>query len=572
MQRIAVQQFFFVLFLLCGYNLMGQCAPDSLDMTNKFTFNPAGMPSTSGVKYNDIWGYVDEYGNEYAIVGNVDSILVFNVTDVDNVTKVGAVAPGGRCLWRDFKVFGTRAYGSSEGSGCAEGLVVLDLSTLPDSFSIESIINTHWTKAHNIFIDVPAERLYCVGSNTVSEGMIILDLGADPANPPVLKKVKMDTLPGQNVNNNYYIHDIFVRNSIAYASHGNLGYIVWDVNDLKNIKRLGAYFDLPNSGDVSYVHSSWNTDDENWAYVATEIGNRKIYVMDQTELFDSDPDTDEIKLDTTWKEPLLDCGETPRTNNVPHNPYVKDDVLYISYYQDGVQLLDVSTPDSIYRIGYYDLSDNTTYNGTTANWGVFPFFPSGTIIATDTETGFHVLRYEQQVPLDLLSFDAKLMDRDQVQLFWNIANAINVRQFEIEHSTDGIHFEKIGVVDYLEDVYSFKFKSKVENLGTNYYRLKIIDYNGKFEYSEIRKILVDHHMSFQIVPNPFLGKTTISTGLDAEYVIKVYNQVGVLVHSETTTRGKVHSLDLESLPNGIYMIQLKTRFGTSSTKLMVKQD
>lgn len=572
MKLIDVQQLVIVISLFLGNWCMAQCPPDSLDMVNKYTFNPAGMPSTSGVKYNDIWGYVDEDGNEYAIVGNVDSIIVFNVTDVDNVIKVGAVAPGGRCLWRDFKVFGTRAYGSSEGGGCSEGLVVLDLSTLPSSFSIESIINTHWTKAHNIFIDVPAERLYCVGSNTVNEGMIILDLGADPANPPVLKKIKLDTLPGENPSEYYYIHDIFVRNSVAYASHGNLGYIVWDVTDVDSITRMGAYFDLPNSGDVSYVHSSWNTNDENWAYVATEIGNTKIYVMDQRELFDGDLATNEIKLDTTWKEPLLDCGDTPRTNNVPHNPYIKDDILYISYYQDGVQLLDVSEPDSIYRIAYYDLSDNSSYNGTTANWGVFPFFPSGTIIATDTETGFHVLRYEQLVPLDLLSFDAELVDRQNVSLSWNIANAINVMRFDLEHSSDGVHFTKIGEIDFLEDVSSFQYTHNASGLGTNYYRLKIIDYNGKFEFSEIRKIQIDNHASFQIFPNPFSGETTIRMGVSTSYIIEIYNQMGVLMHTEHTPKQKVHTLDLKHLPNAIYFIKMKSEFGTSSSKLMVKKD
>jgi Secretion system C-terminal sorting domain len=80
------------------------------------------------------------------------------------------------------------------------------------------------------------------------------------------------------------------------------------------------------------------------------------------------------------------------TNSIAHNPFIREDLLFISYYHDGVQVYNISNPDSIYRVAYYDTNtDNTNYNGYLGCWGVYPFLSSGIIIASDINKGLFVL-------------------------------------------------------------------------------------------------------------------------------------------------------------------------------------
>src|SRR5690606_27722698 len=70
-------------------------------------------------------------------------------------------------------------------------------------------------------------------------------------------------------------------------------------------------------------------------------------------------------------------------NSIAHNPFIKGDLCFIAYYHDGVQVFDISDPENIVRIAYYDTYSNTNYDGYEGCWGVYPFLESGNIIASD---------------------------------------------------------------------------------------------------------------------------------------------------------------------------------------------
>ncbi len=76
---------------------------------------------------NDVWGYVDELGNEYAIVGTTKGTSVVDVTDPSNPFEVFWIA-GSESIWRDPSVHGDYAYITTEAS---DGLLIIDLSPLP---------------------------------------------------------------------------------------------------------------------------------------------------------------------------------------------------------------------------------------------------------------------------------------------------------------------------------------------------------------------------------------------------------------------------------------------------------
>ena len=139
------------------------------------------LPSSGGLTYNDIWGYADAIGNEYAILGSLKMVHFINVSNPANPVEAVTLTPGSSSIWRDFKTYGTYAYGvADQGS---EGLLVMDLSDLPASVTLTNQLKDDFTRAHNIFIDVPNGRLYVAGSNTRNQGLWVYDIATDPANP-----------------------------------------------------------------------------------------------------------------------------------------------------------------------------------------------------------------------------------------------------------------------------------------------------------------------------------------------------------------------------------------------------
>ena len=167
----------FVLFILYffAHQSFAQCPPDSFNMEGLYHFDPPNMPSTpGGVEYNDVWGYTNSNGDEFAIVGSVDTIYIFDVSDPAAVVKVMAHATPNTCLWRDFKTYDDHLYASSD--GCPEGLLIFDLSNLPASATYIGQFNQFWGDTHNIFIDENSGRLYSVGSDAqlIVETLILI--------------------------------------------------------------------------------------------------------------------------------------------------------------------------------------------------------------------------------------------------------------------------------------------------------------------------------------------------------------------------------------------------------------
>jgi len=329
----------------------------------------------SGNYYNDIWGYTDELGNEYAIVGSPTKVHFIDVTNPTTPTEIHNHTGGNTSLWRDFKSYKKHVYAvADEGS---EGMLIFDMSGLPAS--PPTLVNqvTGFGRAHNIFIDVPNGLLYVAGSNFAGGGVMVYDLNTDPANP---------TLVFSNSLSGGYVHDIYVKDNIAYASHGFSGLYMYDFSNPSSPFLIDSRF------TGGYNHSSWITDDDQYVVYAEEVPDgRPLGILDI-----SDIPNNGIELVRTFKFPLLAPQET---NVTPHNPFIAGDYCIVSYYEDGVQIFDISDKNNPVQVAWYDTEpNNTTYGGTNNNWGVYPYFPSGNIIATDTDFGLFVLSTSLNIP------------------------------------------------------------------------------------------------------------------------------------------------------------------------------
>jgi hypothetical protein len=157
------------------------------------------------------------------------------------------------------------------------------------------------------------------------------------------------------------------------------------------------------------------------------------------------------------------------------------------------------------------------------------------------------------LPIDLLSFEGAEQER-MVDLTWSTLTETNNEFFEISHSTDSRNFSLITRVKGKGNsttLSNYSFLHESPTTGTNYYRLKQIDYDGRSSVSDVIAVnIYGVGNRLKVYPNPTSGSVDISTNSD-EFLLKVYNAVGTII-METNQ----NSIDLSSQPKGIYYFQL----------------
>ncbi|MDQ6763759.1 MAG: hypothetical protein M3015_14180 [Bacteroidota bacterium] len=138
------------------------------------------------------------------------------------------------------------------------------------------------------------------------------------------------------------------------------------------------------------------------------------------------------------------------------------------------------------------------------------------------------------LPLKLLSFTGKIQN-ELINLYWETTNEKNVLGFEIERK-NATTWNKIGFVPannagLVSNLYTFT--DSLPSIGSNYYRLKIVDIDGKFVYSDIISFEMNpgKNLIYQNFPNPFSKFTTIKFGIVQKSSVKiiVYNSIGIQV-------------------------------------------
>lgn len=165
------------------------------------------------------------------------------------------------------------------------------------------------------------------------------------------------------------------------------------------------------------------------------------------------------------------------------------------------------------------------------------------------------------LPVDLVSFKAKKQD-DFSALAWTTASEINNDYFDVERSADARNFVAIGKVQghgTTNDVQDYDFLDRNPLSGKNYYRLKQVDYNGAFEYSNVELVdFSEGRDGIEVFPNPALDYITIA--VDQKYDnIKVLNNLGQIVETITSTGMESNNLrvNVADYTPGIYFLEAK---------------
>lgn len=174
---------------------------------------------------------------------------------------------------------------------------------------------------------------------------------------------------------------------------------------------------------------------------------------------------------------------------------------------------------------------------------------------------------ENPLPVEMLFLTAQCSG-EQVEIIWQTASETNNAGFVIEKSTDFDNFTQIGYVHGAgnsNSVLSYSFIDTESAAGDNYYRLKQVDYDGVYKYSEIVVASCsDDDISipvFDVYPNPTKDIINISgENLPSEDAdIRIYNVIGSLIWQtevKTTSGIAFTRFDMTGLPPAMYVVKI----------------
>jgi len=179
----------------------------------------------------------------------------------------------------------------------------------------------------------------------------------------------------------------------------------------------------------------------------------------------------------------------------------------------------------------------------------------------------------------LADFTATKQTDETVLLKWNTFSENDNSYFLVEHSVDGKNFTAIAKQlsgGNTSSGHGYNYIHADPANGTNYYRLRMVDINGRAEYSSIRRVVFGkNNHSITIFPNPAKNKATLI--LDAkdgeELFVKLFDGAGRMIKQQIViVRNQQSDLSLEGVQTGVYAVIAINKAGEQfKTKLMISQ-
>ncbi len=253
------------------------------------------------------------------------------------------------------------------------------------------------------------------------------------------------------------------------------------------------------------------------------------------------------------------------------NAFIKrpewNDILFLKDYMiDSLGINEVS--DWLYSFANSISADGSTIVGTA-----YPV--SGGPIA-------YILKFDNPVPVELTSFTAAF-ENNKVTLGWTTSSELNNQGFDIERKTQNSQWNKVGFVNgsgTTTETNSYQFKDNSISSNKYYYRLKQVDFDGTFEYSNTVEVDINTVAEFSLnqnYPNPFNPSTKISFTLPQSTNVKlsVFNLLGEKVAelvNEFKSSG-FYEVDFNGsdLTSGMYLYRLEAgEFVTTRKMTLIK--
>ena len=341
--------------------------PDLINYNLNLVHNISFENASNNFGVSDVWGYTDETGIEYAIVGYQYGTSIIDVSsnpnDFTEVSNIIGPSTGDYYFHRDYKTYGDYLYIVNEMYGGDIGMQVVDLSPLPDNPPIQLNTYNQIAQSHNLWIDSSGLAFI---EHQNGDNIHIVNLSSNPENP--IYENSFNSLASN-------CHDIYTRDNFGYISEGfSNRFTIYDISNLDNISSLAT---IPCEG---YAHNAWLNDEGTHLITTEETQNKTIKIWDITNL-------NNITL----------SGEYLGENGLAHNVHVKDDLVYISHYTTGIKIVDIFNPNRPIEIAAFDTYPLNDDGGFYGCWGAFPFTDNGFVYASDMQYGLYIFDFNDEV-------------------------------------------------------------------------------------------------------------------------------------------------------------------------------
>ena len=172
------------------------------------------------------------------------------------------------------------------------------------------------------------------------------------------------------------------------------------------------------------------------------------------------------------------------------------------------------------------------------------------------------------LPIRLTSFTVISSNCTPV-LKWNTADALNFSRFIVERSTDGAVYTAIGTVDYSESKHQYSYTDNSASEGRNYYRLRLVDVDGKYKYSAVTAVKNSCGGALEVFPTTTadLVQVVLPAGYENASV-RLFNAAAQEMKVSATKNSNKRMLSLSHLPNGYYFVQVSNGTELKTVKVM----
>lgn len=367
-----------------------------------------------GCWVSDIWGWTDEEGSEYALVGMWEGVSIVDITDpvspatVVFVNTTDNLLDGYSHIWRDIKVVNDVMFHGAEVAG--HGVGAFDLLQLKDMPRGEDVVPTvandyvarEVGSTHNLVAG--PDKIIAVGMGdddpTCNASLAIFDVSGDNRVAPVFESCFED----EDV---AYVHD---AHCILYSGpdedHQGENICVLFAEDmiyLINFDTLTIFNNFTYDG-YAYVHQGWFSEDHTVLYADDELDEAFRTAGGENGDFSRAYIFDVTDLDAENLEPVSVFTSDTAHPSIDHNLYVKGDFIYQAGYTSGARVRKITAPDTIEEVAFMDLegscecvfnefdASECTCDSFLGTWTYFPYFDSGITIAGGAVEGLFLLR------------------------------------------------------------------------------------------------------------------------------------------------------------------------------------
>ncbi|HZP63005.1 MAG TPA: hypothetical protein VFB28_06265 [Terriglobales bacterium] len=347
-----------LLILACAANAQG------IHTTLRAQANPYGAYES----YASVWG-----DGHYAYVGSErrNGVLIYDISNPDAPVLVSSYAPSNSFDMEDVKVANNIGYFASN---YGSGLHIVDLSdpANPRLLSQITSANGGYDKTHKIAV---WQHFVFIPQNLVAPAIIKVFDVSNPSLPVLFTSF--------TATDSQWVNDITIQTTPSgqvrlYAAGWNSKCDIWDITNIATqAPVLLGSFNAGVSGSSSYATADGN-------FLA--YSRKTIDSTSEVKIYDiTNPAAAVVASTITMSAFGIDAI-------APHDPKIMGNLMYVSWFQAGTLIFDITNPRSPMLVGSYDTwPAKPAPSQLDGNWGVYPFLGADRVLLSDRNTGLYIV-------------------------------------------------------------------------------------------------------------------------------------------------------------------------------------